>query len=62
MPDVGDAGATYRWERETIAGAMPLRVALDIAKQANGSRSLEIRLLHQAGSPATLYSGTVRLQ
>ena len=46
----------YRWGDEIVLDPIPFKSAIDIAKAANGSRALEIRLLHQVGAQETVYS------
>ncbi|HXQ78397.1 MAG TPA: hypothetical protein VN797_09315, partial [Gemmatimonadaceae bacterium] len=55
-PDAEVAGAQYRWGNDVVPGAMPLKAALAIAGSVNGTRALEIRLLHASGARETLYS------
>jgi hypothetical protein len=56
-PDLGGApGARYRWGSEVVLDSMPLKAAIAVAKAANGSRPLEIRLLHAMDAPETLYT------
>ena len=55
-PDAEVAGAQYRWGNDVVPGAMPLKAALAIAGSVNGTRALEIRLLHASGAQETLYS------
>lgn len=59
-PDQAPAGATYSWGNTVIPHAIPLTDAIRIARAANGSRALEIRLLHQADARETLYSVDLR--
>jgi hypothetical protein len=62
-PD-GDAdNAAYRWGADTVTDAIPFTEAIGVAKEVNGSRPLEIRLLHRTGAEETLYAidiGTVQ--
>ena len=55
-PDTEVAGAQYRWGNDVVPDAMPLKAALAIAGSVNGTRALEIRLLHASGAQETLYS------
>ena len=55
-PDAEVAGAQYRWGNDVVPDAMPLKAALAIARSVNGTRALEIRLLHASGARETLYS------
>src|SRR5215211_1131451 len=54
-PDTEVAGAQYRWGNDVVP-EMPLKAALAIAGSVNGTRALEIRLLHASGARETLYS------
>src|SRR4051812_2973198 len=55
-PDASPAGADYRWGNELVLDSMPLSAAIAIARGANGSRALEIRLLYAADASETIYS------
>src|SRR5215207_657767 len=55
-PDTEVAGAQYRWGNDVVPDAMPLKAALAIAGSVNGTRALEIRLLHASGAREMLYS------
>src|SRR4051794_41112334 len=55
-PDAEVAGAQYRWGNDVVPDAMPLKAALAFAGSVNGTRALEIRLLHASGARETLYS------
>ena len=55
-PDTAPAGDIYRWERETIAESIALREAIAIAKAANGTRPIEIRLLQHGDDDETVYA------
>jgi hypothetical protein len=55
-PDTEVAGAQYRWGNDVVPDAMPLKAALAFAGSVNGTRALEIRLLHASGAQETLYS------
>src|SRR3954447_19336311 len=55
-PDLGAPGARYRWGSEVVLDSMPLKAAIAIAKAANGSRPLEIRLLHAVDAAETVYT------
>src|ERR671910_2660051 len=55
-PDTAAADAQYRWGQDAVPDAMPLKEAFAIARSVNGSRALEIRLLHALGARETVYS------
>jgi len=55
-PDGDPMSGAYRWGDEIVLDPIPFKSAIDIAKAANGSRALEIRLLHQVGAQETVYS------
>src|SRR3954449_4734156 len=55
-PDGDVMSGTYRWGNEIVLDPIPFKSAIDIAKAANGSRALEIRLLHQVDAQETVYS------
>src|SRR3954471_20638818 len=55
-PDGDAMSGAYRWGNEIVLDPIPFRSAIDIAKPANGSRALEIRLLHQVDAQETVYS------
>jgi hypothetical protein len=55
-PDGDPMSGAYRWGNEIVLDPIPFKSAIDIAKAANGSRALEIRLLHQVGAQETVYS------
>ena len=55
-PDGDSSSRAYRWGDEIILDPIPFKSAIDIAKAANGSRALEIRLLHREGAQETVYS------
>ena len=55
-PDGDSSSRAYRWGNEIVLDPIPLQSAIDIAKAANGSRALEIRLLHREGAAETVYS------
>jgi hypothetical protein len=55
-PDGDSSSRAYRWGDEVVPDPIPLKSAIDIAKAANGSRALEIRLLHREGAQETVYS------
>src|SRR4051794_9111533 len=55
-PDASPAGAEYRWGNELVLDSIPLSAAIAIARGANGSRALEIRLLYAAAASETIYS------
>jgi hypothetical protein len=49
-PDAEVAGAQDRWGNDVVPDAMPLKAALAIARSINGTKALEIRLLHASGA------------
>jgi hypothetical protein len=55
-PDTEAVGVQYRWGNDAVLDAMPLKAALEIALAVNGSRALEIRLVHALGAQDTVYS------
>ena len=55
-PDAGAADTRYQWGDEIVRDSVPLATALDLAKAADGSRPIEIRLLHAADASETVYS------
>src|SRR4051812_30208700 len=55
-PDGDVISGAYRWGDEIVPDPLPFKSAIDIAKAANGSRALEIRLLHREGAQETVYS------
>lgn len=55
-PDGDPSTTRYLWANEVITDSVALGEAIAIARTANGSRSLEIRLLRQAESPETPYT------
>ena len=55
-PDGDSISRAYRWGNETVLDPIPFKSAMGIAKAANGSRALEIRLLHQVDAQETVYS------
>ena len=55
-PDGTAASDDYRWADKVVTGNIPLAEAIEIAKAADGSRTLEIRLLHRADMRETTYS------
>jgi hypothetical protein len=55
-PDGGSSTAQYRWHEEIIRDPISVKAAIAIAKTANGSRPIEIRLLRQEGVDETFYS------
>jgi hypothetical protein len=55
-PDGDPSAARYLWADEVISNAIPLAVAIALAKTANGSRPLEIRLLRRAETGETSYT------
>jgi hypothetical protein len=62
-PDGDATNAAYRWGADLVTDAIPVTEAIKTAKEINGSRPLEIRLLHRAGAEETLYAidiGTVQ--
>jgi hypothetical protein len=58
-PDTEVAGAQYRWGNDVVPDAMPLKAALAIAGSVNGTRALEIRLLHATASPGSVITRTI---
>ena len=57
-PDGDSISRAYRWGNETVLDPIPFKSAMGIAKAANGSRALEIRLLHQVDAQETVISST----
>jgi hypothetical protein len=55
-PDNALPTAQYRWHDEIIRDAISVKTAIAVAKTANGSRPIEIRLLRQEGADETFYS------
>src|SRR3954463_7003817 len=55
-PDGDPMSGAYRWGDEIVLDPIPFKSAIDIAKAANGSRALEIGLLHREGAQETVYS------
>ena len=55
-PDDGPPKAEYLWHDEVIRDPVSAKAAIGIAKTANGSRPIEIRLLRQKGADETFYS------
>ena len=55
-PDGDDSTAHYLWTDEEVTNGVPLAEAIAIARAANGSRPLELRLLRRAGTPETPYT------
>ena len=55
-PDDGPPKAEYLWHGEVIRDPVSAKAAIGIAKTANGSRPIEIRLLRQKGADETFYS------
>ncbi|MFL5222941.1 MAG: hypothetical protein ACJ8CH_05600, partial [Microvirga sp.] len=55
-PDARAADTRYRWGDEIVRDSLPLAAALAVVKAANGSRPIEIRLLHAADESETVYS------
>ena len=55
-PDGDPSTARYLWADEVITNGVPLADAIALAKTANGSRPLEIRLLRRAETQETSYS------
>jgi hypothetical protein len=54
-PDAARGDEVYRWRDEVVRASLPLAAALEVAREANGSRPIEIRLLRQTGEPETVY-------
>ena len=62
-PEGTAASAPYRWADEVVTRSIPLSEAIGIARAADGTRALEIRLLHRADMWETIYTldlGSVR--
>src|SRR4051812_12100305 len=55
-PDTAPVGDAYRWQRQTITESIALRDAIEIAKAANGTRPIEIRLLQHGDDEETVYA------
>jgi hypothetical protein len=55
-PDNGPPTAQYRWHDEVIRDPISVKTAIAVAKLANGSRPIEVRLLRQEGADETFYS------
>jgi hypothetical protein len=55
-PDTAPAGDVYHWDRQAITESIALRDAIEIAKGANGTRPIEIRLLQHRDDEETVYS------
>src|SRR5215475_9700602 len=55
-PDNGPPTAQYRWHDNIIRDPISVKTAIAVAKSANGSRPIEIRLLRQDGADETIYS------
>ena len=55
-PDIEAVGVQFRWGNDVVRDAMPLKAALAVARSVNGSRAIEIRLLHALGAQETVYS------
>jgi hypothetical protein len=55
-PDDGSPTARYHWHDEVIHDGISVKTAIAVAKTANGSRPIEIRLLRQEGAVETFYS------
>src|SRR4051794_14872656 len=55
-PDTAPAGDVYHWDRQAITESIALRDAIEIAKVANGTRPIEIRLLQHRDDEETVYS------
>src|SRR5258706_2663046 len=54
-PDADALGASYLWGQDVITDSISIKDAVAAAKAIDGSRSLEIRLLHRTGSEETQY-------
>jgi hypothetical protein len=52
-PDNGSLTAQYSWHDEVIRAAIPVKTAIAVAKTANGSRPIEMRLLRREGADET---------
>src|SRR5215510_10432369 len=55
-PDSGPPAAEYRWHDEVVRDPISVKAAITVAKTANGSRPIEIRLLRREGANETFYS------
>jgi hypothetical protein len=55
-PDDGSPTGQYRWHDEIIRDPISVKTAIAVAKTANGSRPIEIRLLREEGADETFYS------
>ena len=55
-PDNGPPAAEFLWHDQVIRDPVSAKAAIGIAKTANGSRPIEIRLLRQKGADETFYS------
>jgi hypothetical protein len=55
-PDGDPSTARYFWADEEITNGLPLANAIALAKSANGTRPLEIRLLRRTETQETSYS------
>ena len=55
-PDTAPAGEVYHWQRQAITESIALRDAIEIARLANGTRPIEIRLLQHGDDDETVYS------
>ena len=55
-PDNGSPTTQYRWHDEVIRDSISVKTAIAVAKTANGSRPIEMRLLRQEGADETFYS------
>ena len=55
-PDNGAPAVQYRWHDAVIRDPISVTAAIAIAKKANGTRPIEIRLLRQQSAEETFYS------
>src|SRR4051812_1099024 len=55
-PDNGASAVQYRWHDAVIRDPISVTAAIAIAKKANGTRPIEIRLLRQQSAEETFYS------
>src|SRR5262249_3909933 len=54
-PNADAPGVSYLWGQEVITDSISIKDAVATAKSINGTRPLEIRLLHRAGTEETEY-------
>ena len=55
-PDGEESTARYLWADEEVTNGVRLAEAMAVARTANGSRPLEVRLLRRAEAPETSYT------